>query len=220
MKKFLHKPESVEVFGVNDRWLDFAIRIQSIAQAGLQYGEDRYDRERYEELRKIAAEMVTEKTDLSAEKVYDLFCNESGYQTPKIDTRAAVFLDGKILLVHENNGTWSLPGGWCDVDQSVASNTEKEVREEAGFTVTSQKLIAVQDWRKHNVTNYAYGVIKIFVLCEYRGGGFEENIETTEVAFFAKEEIPDNLAVEKCTRKQILMCFDSFENPGSPTLFD
>ena len=84
-------------------------------------------------------------------KIFDLFCNESGYQTPKVDTRAAVFVDGKILLVHENNGTWSLPGGWCDVDQSVVSNTEKEVQEEAGFSVTSEKIIAVQDWRKHNV---------------------------------------------------------------------
>ena len=140
---------------MNDQWLDFAIRIQSIAQAGLQYGKDKYDKERYNELRKIAAEMMAAKTDLPVEKVYGLFCNESGYQTPKIDTRAAVFIDGKILLVHENNGTWSLPGGWCDVDQSIASNTEKEVFEETGCTVHSKKLIAVQDWRKHNVMNHA-----------------------------------------------------------------
>ena len=103
---------------MNDAWLDFAIRIQSIAQAGLQYGKDKYDIERYEELRRISAEMIAVRTDIPVAKVYDLFCNETGYQTPKVDTRAAVFVDGKILLVHENNGTWSLPGGWCDVDQS------------------------------------------------------------------------------------------------------
>ena len=205
---------------MNDKWLDFAIRIQSIAQAGIQYGKDQYDKERYEELRKIAAEMISEKTDISVEKVYDLFCNETGYQTPKVDTRAAVFMDDKILLVHENNGTWSLPGGWCDVDQSIASNTEKEVKEEAGFTVKAEKLIAVQDWRKHNVTNYAYGVVKAFVMCRYESGNFEKNIETTEIAFFGKDEIPDHLAVEKCTREQILMCFEAYENPEMPTLFD
>lgn len=205
---------------MNDKWVDFAIRIQSIAQAGLQYGEDKYDKERYEELRKISAEMISAKTDIPVNKVYDLFCNETGYQTPKVDTRAAVFINGKILLVHENNGTWSLPGGWCDVDQSVAENTEKEVREETGFTVTSEKIIAVQDWRKHNVTNYAYGVVKIFVLCRYESGSFEKNIETTEIGLFGKSELPDNLAAEKCTREQILMCFDSVENPNSPTLFD
>ena len=205
---------------MNDKWLDFAIRIQSIAQAGIQYGKDQYDKERYEELRKIAAEMISEKTDISVEKVYDLFCNETGYQTPKVDTRAAVFMDDKILLVHENNGTWSLPGGWCDVDQSIASNTEKEVKEEAGFTVKAEKLIAVQDWRKHNVTNYAYGVVKAFVMCRYESGNFEKNIETTEIAFFGKDEIPDYLAVEKCTREQIIMCFEAYEKPEMPTLFD
>lgn len=205
---------------MNDKWLDFAIRIQSIAQAGLQYGKDKYDKERYEELRKIAAEMISVKTDISVDKVYDLFCNETGYQTPKVDTRAAVFIDGKILLVHENNGTWSLPGGWCDVDQSVATNTIKEVKEETGFTVSVEKLIAVQDWRKHNVTNYAYGVIKTFALCKYEGGKFRDNIETTEIRFFNKDEIPENLAMEKCTKEQIMMCFEAFEKTDYVTRFD
>ena len=171
-------------------------------------------------MRQIAVEMLSLKTDIPVNKIFDLFCNESGYQTPKVDTRAAVFVDGKILLVHENNGTWSLPGGWCDVDQSVASNTEKEVQEEAGFSVISEKIIAVQDWRKHNVVNYAYGVVKIFVLCRYEGGEFEKNIETTEIRFFDKNNLPSDLAVEKCTKEQILMCFDSYENPNAATLFD
>lgn len=205
---------------MNDPWIDFAIRIQSIAQAGLQYGKDVYDRERYTELRQIAAEMISVKTEIPLNKVYDLFCNETGYQTPKVDTRAAVFIDGKILLAQENNGKWTLPGGWCDVDQSIASNTEKEVREETGLTVTSEKIIAVQDWRKHNVTNYAYGIVKVFVLCRYESGRFEENIETIRTQCFARTEIPENLAVEKCTREQIFMCFDSYENRDLPTLFD
>lgn len=205
---------------MNDKWLDFAIRIQSIAQAGLQYGKDKFDRERYEELRKISAEMISVKTDISTDKIYGLFCNESGYQTPKVDTRAAVFIDGKILLVHENNGTWSLPGGWCDVDQSVATNTMKEVKEETGFTVTAERIIAVQDWRQHNVTNYAYGVVKIFVQCKYESGEFADNIETTEIAFFGKDELPENLATEKCTKAQIEMCFEAYGNPKIPTAFD
>ena len=205
---------------MNDSWIEFAIHIQSIAKAGLQYWKDKYDRERYEELRQIAAEMLSLKTDVPVNKIYDLFCNESGYQTPKVDTRAAVFVDGKILLVHENNGTWSLPGGWCDVDQSVASNAEKEVQEEAGFTVKSERIIAVQDWRKHNAVNYAYGVVKVFVLCRLQSGKFEKNIETTEISFFDKENLPANLAEEKCTREQVLMCFDFYENPNIATLFD
>lgn len=137
-------------FGVMQPLITAFSHTDDIAQAGLQYGKDQYDRERYAELRQIAAEMLSARTGLPTEKIHDLFCNETGYQTPKVDTRAAVFADGRILLVHENNGTWALPGGWCDVDQSIASNTEKEVREEAGFEVTAERLIAVQAWQTVN----------------------------------------------------------------------
>lgn len=205
---------------MNDKVLEWAIQIQSIAQAGLAYGCDPYDRERYEALRAIAAEMVSERTELPVSKIQELFCNEQGYQTPKIDTRAAVFQDGKILLVQENNGTWSLPGGWCDVNQSVASNVVKEAKEETGLDVLPERLIAVQDWRKHNVRNYAYGVIKIFVLCNAISGVFVENIETTGIAYFGREELPNTLAAEKTTEEQILMCFDAYEHENWKTQFE
>lgn len=203
-----------------DKWLDFAIEIQSLAQAGLAYTDNVFDIERYNRLREIAAEMMAERSGEPLEKVKGLFCNESGYQTPKADTRAAVFSGGKILLVNEKNGTWSLPGGWCDVNMSAAHNAEKEVLEEAGLTVKAEKLIAVQDWRLHNVTNYAYGVIKMFFLCSLSGGGFKENSETVRTEFFGRDSLPDNLASEKTTREQILMCFDALDDPGKETLFD
>lgn len=202
------------------KWTDLAIRVQSIAQAGLAYSEGVYDRERYEELRDIAAKMISCESGIPVETVKTFFCNETGYQTPKVDTRAAVFRDGKILLVHEKNGTWSLPGGWCDVDQSVASNAVKETREEAGLEVAAQRLIAVHDWRKHNACNLPYGVVKIFVLCKILGGDFQENIETTEIQYFSRETLPENLANEKTTRAQILMCFDANEDPDWQTQFD
>lgn len=202
------------------KWTEVAIKIQSIAQAGLAYGENEYDRERYEELRKIAAEMISYETEIPVERVTAFFCNETGYQTPKVDTRAAVFEDGKILLVHEKNGTWSLPGGWCDVDQSVASNVIKETREEAGLSVTADKMIAVQDWRKHNKCNLPFGVVKMFVLCTPNGGSFHENIETTETRYFGRSELPLQLAVEKTTAEQIQMCFDAYESKDWQTQFD
>ena len=166
-----------------EKWLKWAIEIQGLAQSGLAYTTNVYDIERYERLREIAAEIIEEKSNISLEKVKDLFCNENGYQTPKIDTRAAIFKDDKILLTHENNGTWSLPGGWCDVLESVASNTIKEVKEETGLDVETIKIIAVQDRNKHNKPIYAYGVCKIFVLCNVIGGEFIENIETTEIKY-------------------------------------
>lgn len=151
-------------------WLNWAIELQSLAQAGLTYGKDVYDRERYERIREISAEMISHKSEIPVEIVKNLFCNETGYQTPKLDTRAAIFNNGKILLVRENNGKWSLPGGWVDVNVSVKENTIKEVKEEAGVDVNADQIIAVQDRNKHNTPQYAYGVCKIFVLCSLIGG--------------------------------------------------
>lgn len=203
-----------------EKWLKWAVEIQSLAQSGLAYTDNVYDIERYNRLREIAAEMLCEKLGMPLDKVKDLFCNETGYQTPKLDTRAAIFKDGKILLVHENNGTWSLPGGWCDVLESVKSNTLKEVREETGLEVKASRLIAVQDRNKHNEPIYAYGVCKVFVLCELVGGGFKENIETTEIKYFSLEELPENLAKEKTSREQIEMCFKAYNDPNWQTQFD
>lgn len=205
---------------MNDKILEWAMKIQSISQIGLAYCKDPFDRERYEDLREISAEMLAERTGISEEKAREVFLCEEGYQTPKVDTRAAIFRDGKILMVHEKNGTWSLPGGWCDVDRSIATNTVKEVKEETGLDATAEKLIAIQDWRLHNVRNYVYGVLKAFVLCSVAGGAFEENIETVGIEYFARDELPERLAVEKTTREQILMCFDANENRSKETLFD
>lgn len=203
-----------------DKWLKWAIEIQAMAQSGLAYSHDVYDKERYERLREISAEMLAERSDVPLEKVKDLFCNESGYQTPKLDTRAAIFKDGKILLTHENNGTWALPGGWCDVLESVRSNTVKEVKEETGLDVKAVRLIALQDRNKHNVPTYAYGICKVFVLCEIVGGEFVENIETTGIAFFDFDDLPENLANEKTNKEQIRMCFAAYNDENWQPLFD
>lgn len=203
-----------------DKWTAWAVELQSLAQAGLTYGHDVYDLERYTRIREIAAEMMAEKTELPVEKVTSLFCNETGYQTPKIDTRAAVFQKGKILLVHEKNGTWSLPGGWCDVNQTIGENTEKETLEEAGFRVRAKRLIAVQDRNKHNEPPYAYGIVIVFLLCELLSGEFVPNIETTEIDWFSGEDLPENLALEKTTKAQIEMCFEAEKDKNWKVLFD
>lgn len=202
-----------------EKWLEWAIELQSLAQAGLTYGKDIYDKERYERIREISAEIVSNYTDMSIEKVKDLFCNEVGYQTPKLDTRAAIFEDGKILLVRENNGKWSLPSGWVDVNVSVKENTIKEVKEESGLDVSADKIIAVQDRAKHNLPVYAYGVCKVFVLCSVLGGQFVENIETTEFQYFSEFEIPE-LAEEKNNLEQIKMCFRAYRAENWETEFD
>ncbi len=192
---------------------------KSLAQNGLAYTNNAYDIERYKRLRDISAEMLSMKTEFSLEKVKDLFCNETGYQTPKLDTRAAIFKDNKILLTHENDGTWSLPGGWVDVLESIKSNTVKEVKEETGLDVLAKKLIAVQDRNQHNKPVYAYGVCKVFVLCDVVGGQFEKNIETTEIAYFSLDELPE-LSEAKNNKEQIEMCFKANQDKDWEVQFD
>lgn len=204
---------------MNKKWLEWAVELQSLAQAGLTYGKDVYDKERYERIRDISAEMMAYQTEIPLAKVKDLFCNETGYQTPKLDTRAAIFDREKILLVRENNGKWSLPGGWVDVNVSVRENTVKEVREEAGLEVTADTIIAVQDRAKHNLPVYAYGVCKIFVLCSVTGGQFERNLETTGFQYFGENELPE-LAEEKNNEDQIRMCFEAYRSKNWTTIFD
>ncbi|MDO5411506.1 MAG: NUDIX hydrolase [Lachnospiraceae bacterium] len=203
----------------NEQWLKWAVELQSLAQAGLFYAKDDFDTERYERIREISAEMISNKTEIPLEKVKNLFCNEIGYQTPKIDTRAAIFQQDKILLVHEKNDTWSLPGGWCDVDVSVKENTIKEVKEEAGLDVSADLVIAVQDREKHNLPIYAYKVCKIFILCSVTGGNFMENIETIESKYFGINELPQ-LALEKNNAEQIKMCFEAYHSENWKTIID
>lgn len=203
----------------NEKWLKWAVELQSLAQAGLYYGKDRFDLERYERIRDIAAEMISYKTEIPVEKVKDLFCNETGYQTPKLDTRAAIFQEDKILLVQENNGTWSMPGGWVDVDVSVGENVVKEVKEEAGLDVTTDLVVAIQDREKHNLPVYAHKVCKVFVLCSVTGGSFEKNIETVESRYFGLDELP-RLATEKNNKEQIRMCFEAYHSEKWKTLLE
>ena len=183
------------------QWLEWAVELQALAQAGLYYGHDKYDFERYERIREIAAEMLACQTDLPMEKIKDLFCSETGYQTPKLDTRAAIFQGEKILLVQENDLRWSLPGGWVDVDISVGENAVKEVREEAGLEVTADLVIAVQDRNRHNRPLSAYGICKIFVLCSVLGGSFQPNLETVDSEYFSLDSLPE-LSTEKVTEEQ------------------
>ena len=202
-----------------NRLLDIAEELQSIAQNGLAYVKDVYDMERYTRLRELSAELMSMISGEPIEKVKDLFCTDKGYQTPKIDTRSAVFREGEILLVKENNGEWSLPGGWFDPWLSVGENAVKETKEESGMDVTPLRIIAVQDRDRHNKPEYAWKICKVFVLCRLEGGEFAPNSETVECGFFSLDELPE-LCGAKNTREQVEMCFEAAESEDFRTLFD
>jgi len=97
-------------------WLKWAKELAAISQNGLTFSENAYDIERYEAVRRIAAEMMSTQSNLDTETLLGIFAKEGGYATPKVDVRGVVFRNGKILLVKEKiDGGWTLPGGWADL---------------------------------------------------------------------------------------------------------
>lgn len=201
-----------------DKLTQIAMELQSISQNGLTYTQNVFDRERFERIRDISAEIMEIRTGISFEKIKELFCNETGYQTPKLETRAVIFKDKKILMVEEKNG-WSLPGGWVDYNESISSNTIKEVKEEAGLDVKPIRIIAIQNRNQHNYPRYAYEICKVFVVCEESGGSFKENNETFQSQYFPLDSLP-HLDIDKNTHEQIEMCFKAYDEDAWNVIFD
>lgn len=203
----------------NLKWLDWAKQIQGIAQTGLAYTKDVYDKERYEQLRALSLEIMGQYTDMESSKLLDLFAGEYGYATPKVDIRGVVIQDDRILLVREKEeGEWSLPGGWADLLLSPSEIAVKEVREESGYEVKTLGLLAVLDNHKHNPPA-PYHAYKLFIHCEITGGKAQEGVETSGVAFFGKDELPE-LSQSRNTEEQIKLMFDLLKNPQHIPVFD
>lgn len=203
-----------------EKMLDLIIELQSLTQAGLFYCHDVFCQERYLRMRDIAAEMLSMYTTTPIEKVKDLFCSESGYQTPKLDTRAVIFNDhDELLLVQESDGFWSLPGGWVDINTSIKENTIKEASEEAGLNVECDRLLAVLDRDKHNSPKYPYKVIKVFVLCKVISGEFKKNIETISSGYFPLDHLPP-LAEAKNNAAQMKLCYQAYKDEDWKVVFD
>lgn len=202
------------------RWLEWGKALMAIAQNGLEYSQNPYDRERYEQVREIAAEIVSHGAAEKVDVVRDLFSREEGHATPKVDLRGVVFQDEAILLVKErSDGLWTLPGGWADVGESPGDGTAREVWEESGYRVRPVKLLALYDRRKHAHTPHKYHIYKIFYLCELLGGEATHSIETDGVGFFKEDEIPP-LSTGRVTAEQIARFFEHHRHPDWPTDFD
>lgn len=218
---FIRAVEDIVRVFKNDVWKKWAQELQFLSQCSLAYSKDKFDRERSERIREIACEMLSYKYDIPIEKVKLDFAGELGYQTPKVETRAAVIKDNKILLVKEQfDGKWALPGGYQDVNMSIKENAIKEASEEAGAVVNPVKIIAVLDYNRHHHINFPFGMVKVFVLCEYVSHSFVENTETLGAEFYSLDELPE-LSTTRTTKKQLEMCFDCYNNIENwETIFD
>lgn len=195
-------------------------KIQSIAYAGLEYCENDFDRERYEDLKSLSQLLLTELTGTPFEKIEELFSKETGYQTPKVDVRAVVFKENKILMVKEKiDGRWSIPGGWADIGYSPSEIAIKEAKEEAGAEVKPVRLLAIVDKLKHNYPISPFHIYKIFILCELVNDAIASGTETSDVGFFSKDKLPP-LSETRITVEQISMLFHLWENPTEQVVFD
>ena len=205
---------------MNNKWLKWAAELQSLAQAGLAFCVNDYDRDRYERIRNLSIEIMHEYTDIDNGKIRELFASETGYQTPKVDVRAVIIENDKILLIKEKvDGKWSLPGGWADVNTSVGESAVKESMEEAGATVRPTRIIAIQLANKHNNPNFPYTIYKIFVECDLIDISFRENTETLGSDFFPPDALPP-LSSDRNTVQQIEMCFNAKKCQVFETIFD
>jgi ADP-ribose pyrophosphatase YjhB (NUDIX family) len=202
------------------RWLQWAREIQALAQTGYHYAENDYQRDRYHRLLEIAAEIVNEHSNLEYSSVRDAFQYAIGYATPRVDVRGAVFQDGKLLLVRERiDGGWTLPGGWADVGDVPSNAAERDVWEEAGFRVKANKVIGVYDANRVGRLEL-FHAFKIVFQCELIDGEARSSLETSEVAFYGREELPPVLSQERTKMRHIQDAFASLDDPDCQTVFD
>ncbi len=167
--------------------LKLAREIAALAQAGLAYTRDAYDRERFLRLREIAGEL------LRSEAAVPPFAwpVEPGYPTPKVDVRAVVFHEEQVLLVKErSSGLWTVPGGWADVNLSPAQNAEKECLEESGYRVRARVITSVKDRDLAGYPPHPFAIYKIYFLCDFLGGEAASSVETHEASFFPLNALP------------------------------
>jgi len=205
------------------QWLPWARELQALAQSGLTFTRDPYDRERYQRLRALSAEILATHTAASMDFIIDLFAGEAGYATPKVDVRAAVFDDEeRLLMVREtvDGGRWTLPGGWADVNLTPAENAVKEVREESGYMVRITKLAAVWDRTRQCHPSGVFSCCKLFFLCELAGGQPLTGLETSEICWFAENEVPGDLSLARVLPGQIKRMFDHRRQPGLAADYD
>jgi ADP-ribose pyrophosphatase YjhB (NUDIX family) len=204
-----------------DQWLHWAREIQALAKTGLHFARNPFEEERAERLLEIAAEMISEQSNLSLDQLHLAFEQQPGYVTPKVDVRGAVFHQGKLLMVREvmDNG-WTLPGGWADVGESPALATEREVLEEAGLEVKAVKLVGVYDANRVPGSLDLFHAYKLIFLCELVGGQISTSHETVEAGFFSQDELPEPLSGYRTTAQHLEDVFRAYRKDDVPTVFD
>ena len=209
-------------FGDPD-WLVWGREIQAVAQTGLAFTTDPYDRERYASLLRLAGRIMASRTGADIRRIQRLFEGETGYATPKVGVRGAVFdASGRILMVREvvDEHRWTLPGGWADVNQTPAQSVVREIFEESGYRARTLKLAAVWDRARQAQPATAFSVVRMFFICTLEGGEPRPSLETSEIGWFAEPDIPADLSLRRTLPHHISRMFAHWRDQALPTEFD
>ncbi|MBV8308170.1 MAG: NUDIX hydrolase [Gammaproteobacteria bacterium] len=200
--------------------LEWARQVQAIAQNGLAFTHDPYDRERYTQLTELVALLLARELAIPAESARALWAGERGYATPKVDVRGGVFVDGRVLLVRERtDGRWTLPGGWADVNDAPSEAVAREICEESGYRARPVKLAALIDKNRHPHPAGVHHIYKLFFVCELTGGAAATSAETDAVEFFPVQQLPP-LSTGRVLPQQIERLYQHSLDPTLPTDFD
>jgi ADP-ribose pyrophosphatase YjhB (NUDIX family) len=202
------------------QWLSIAREMRAMAQTGLAFTADGFDQQRYRRLQELAALLLAQGSSAEHGVLLEMLRQDKGYGTPKVDVRGAAFVGGRVLMVREiSDGKWTLPGGWADVNQSAGECVVREIAEESGFTARAVKLAAIYDYQKRNPPPHIDSIYKMFFICDIVGGEARASDETSEVAFFSREELPP-LSLGRTTAAQIESMFRHRQQLELATEFD
>lgn len=200
--------------------LEWARQVQAIAQTGLAFTRDPFDRERYTQLAALVAELLSRELGIPLDAARELWAGEHGYATPKVDVRGGIFRDDHVLLVRERaDGRWTLPGGWVDVNDSPSEAVAREILEESGYRARAVKLAALVDKNRHPHPPGVHHIYKLFFVCDLEGGSPVASSETDAVEFFPVHELPP-LSSGRVLASQIERLYQHRLDPSLPTDFD
>lgn len=202
------------------KWLEIAREIQQLAQTGLAFATNDYEKKRYSRLIEIVSEIIENHTQLEKDSVKKYLMNHPGYATPKIDVRAAVIKDNQILLVQESTDKcWAMPGGWADVGDVPSEVAVRETKEESGYDVIPRKVVGVFDANRLGGYLELFHAFKIVFLCDLIGGEAKISDETLDVKFFPIDNLPP-LSLNRTNEKHIAEIKAHLADSNRPTYFD
>jgi ADP-ribose pyrophosphatase YjhB (NUDIX family) len=200
--------------------IDWARKVQAIAQNGLAFTQDPFDRERFTQLTELVASLLATELDVPLAQAKRFWEGDEGYVTPKVDVRGGIFEDGRVLLVRErSDGKWTLPGGWVDINDSPSGAVTREILEESGYEARAVKLAALVDKLRHPHPPGLHHIYKLFFLCERTGGAPQVSSETDGVELFPLQALPD-LSTGRVLASQIERLYQHHLHPELPTDFD